>query len=141
MIKYSKEDVEKSDNDAGYGPIKNFEEGSYFCEIVIVRDGNRPKSYNVCFKEVKSGEVICWDNLTFEGRALGIADRKIKCIDPIFEVGEPYDEQNLVGKRVTLLLEYETYNERTRLRPKFKSKDFGYTADWDALFERLKDDK
>ena len=60
--------------------------------------------------------------------------RKIQSIDPIFEVGEPYDEQNLVGKRVTLLLEYETYKENTSLRPKFKSKNFGYIADNDVAF-------
>ena len=84
--------------------------------------------------DVICGEIICWDNLTFEGRALGIANKKIKTIDPAFAVGEDYDEQTLVGKRVNLLLENETFNGRTSLRPKFKSENFGYTAEADVPF-------
>jgi hypothetical protein len=131
MIKYSAEDVKNSDG----GEYKsNFEEGSYYCEVKEVRDGNRPNQYGVCFKEVNSGNVICWDNLTFSGRALGIAHKKIKIIDPKFVVGEDFDEQTLVGKRVNLLLENETFNGRTSLRPKFKSENFGYTAEADVPF-------
>ena len=36
MIKYTNEDVVKSDNDAGYCSGKNFDEGSYYCEVVEV---------------------------------------------------------------------------------------------------------
>ena len=67
--------------------------------------------------------------------ALGIADRKVKCIDPNFKVGDEYDEQTLVGKRVTLLLEYDTYKGRTSLRPaRSKLNNFGYKADTDVPF-------
>ena len=135
MIKYTNEDVVKSDNDAGYCSGKNFDEGSYYCEVVEVRDGNRPYQYGICFKEVKSSEIICWDTLTFDGVALGIADRKVKCIDPNFKVGDEYDEQTLVGKRVTLVLEYDTYKGRASLRPaRSKQKNFGYKADTDVPF-------
>ena len=127
MIKYTKEDVTKSNNDAL--SCSGFDEGSYYCEIIEVRDGNRPNSYGVCFKEVTSEKIICWDNLTFEGLGLGYANRKIQCIDPDFKIDKPYDEQKLVGKRVTLLLEKQTYNGRTSLRPKKNSTNFGYTAD------------
>ena len=134
MIKYTKEDIEKSDNDAGHYPGKNFDKGSYYCEVAEVRDGNRPNQYGICFKEVQSGKIICWDNLTFSEKALGIAHKKLQSIDPAFKVNQEYNEQNLVGKRVTLLLEYETYKENTSLRPKFKSKNFGYIADNDVAF-------
>ena len=131
MIKYSEEDVKNSDG----GEYKsNFEAGSYYCEVKEVRDGNRPNQYGICFKEVNSGNVICWDNLTFAGRALGIAHKKIKVIDPSFVVGEGFDEQTLVGKRVNLLLENETFNGRTSLRPKTKSENFGYTVEADVPF-------
>ena len=33
MIKYTNEDVVKSDNDAGYCSGKNFDEGSYYCQV------------------------------------------------------------------------------------------------------------
>ena len=36
MIRYTKEDIEKSDNDARCFPGKNFDEGSYYCEVVEV---------------------------------------------------------------------------------------------------------
>ena len=135
MIKYSVEDVAKSDSgDGEYKPNEEFEEGSYYCEVKEVRDGKRANQYGICYKEVNSGNIICWDNLTFEGRALGIANKKIKTIDPSFAVGEDYDEQTLVGKRVNLLLENETFNGRTSLRPKFKSENFGYTAEADVPF-------
>ena len=135
MIKYSVEDVAKSDSgDGEYKPKEEFEEGSYYCEVKEVRDGKRANQYGICYKEVNSGNIICWDNLTFEGRALGIANKKIKTIDPSFEIGKEYDEQNLVGKRVNLLLENETFNGRTSLRPKFKSENFGYTAEADVPF-------
>ena len=135
MIKYSAEDVKQSDSGGGeYKPREEFEEGSYYCEVKEVRDGKRTNQYGICFKEVNSGNIICWDNLTFEGRALGIANKKIKTIDPSFAVGEDYDEQTLVGKRVNLLLENETFNGRTSLRPKFKSENFGYTAEADVPF-------
>jgi len=135
MIKYSAEDVKQSDSGGGeYKPREEFEEGSYYCEVKEVRDGKRANQYGICYKEVNSGNIICWDNLTFEGRALGIANKKIKTIDPSFSVGEDYDEQTLVGKRVNLLLENETFNGRTSLRPKFKSENFGYTAEADVPF-------
>ena len=135
MIKYSVEDVAKSDSgDGDYKPKEEFEAGSYYCEVKEVRDGKRANQYGICYKEVNSGNIICWDNLTFEGRALGIANKKIKTIDPAFAVGEDYDEQTLVGKRVNLLLETETFNGRTSLRPKFKSENFGYTAEADVPF-------
>ena len=135
MIKYSAEDVKQSDSGGGeYKPREEFEEGSYYCEVKEVRDGKRANQYGICFKEVNSGNIICCDNLTFEGRALGIANKKIKTIDPAFSVGKDYDEQTLVGKRVNLLLENETFNGRTSLRPKFKSENFGYTAEADVPF-------
>ena len=135
MIKYSVEDVKNSDSgDGEYKPKEEFEEGSYYCEVKEVRVGKRANQYGICFKEVNSGNIICWDNLTFEGRALGIANKKIKTIDPAFAVGEDYDEQTLVGKRVNLLLENDTLNGRTSLRPKTKSENFGYTAEADVPF-------
>tara|TARA_R110000824_G_scaffold397995_1_gene601387 strand:+ start:900 stop:1304 length:405 start_codon:yes stop_codon:yes gene_type:complete len=134
MIKYSEEEVKDSDGGDVYVPKEEFEEGSYYCEVKEVRDGKRAKQYGICYKEVESGDIICWDNLTFDGKALGIAHKKILMLDPEFKVGEEYDEQNLVGKRVNLLLENETFNGRTSLRPKFKSENFGYTAEADVPF-------
>jgi len=134
MIKYSEEEVKDSDGGDVYVPKEEFSEGSYYCEVKEVRDGKRAKQYGICYKEVESGDIICWDNLTFDGKALGIAHKKILMLDPGFKVGEEYDEQNLVGKRVNLLLENETFNGRTSLRPKFKSENFGYTAEADVPF-------
>lgn len=132
-IQYTEFDVKESDNTETL-EYKKFDEGTYYCEVKEVRDGKKPNQYGICFKEVKSGDIICWDNLTFSGKALGIANKKIKTIDPNFEVGKEYNEQNLVGKRVTLLVEFETFNGKTSLRPKFKSDNFGYTKDEDIPF-------
>lgn len=132
-IQYTEFDVKESDNTETL-EYKKFDEGTYYCEVKEVRDGKKPNQYGICFKEVKSGDIICWDNLTFSGKALGIANKKIKTIDPDFEVGKEYNEQNLVGKRVTLLVEFETFNGKTSLRPKFKSDNFGYTKDEDIPF-------
>ena len=132
-IQYTEFDVKESDNTETL-EYKKFDEGTYYCEVKEVRDGKKPNQYGICFKEVKSGDIICWDNLTFSGKALGIANKKIKTIDPDFEVGKEYNEQNLVGKRVTLLVEFETFNGRTSLRPKCKSDNFGYTKDEDIPF-------
>ena len=132
-IQYTEFDVKESDNTETL-EYKKFDEGTYYCEVKEVRDGKKPTQYGICFKEVKSGDIICWDNLTFSGKALGIANKKIKTIDPDFEVGKEYNEQNLVGKRVTLLVEFETFNGKTSLRPKFKSDNFGYTKDEDIPF-------
>ena len=132
-IQYTEADVTESDNTETV-EYNKFDEGTYYCEVKEVRDGKKPNQYGICFKEVKSGDIICWDNLTFSGKALGIANKKIKTIDPNFEVGKEYNEQNLVGKRVTLLVEFETFNGKTSLRPKFKSDNFGYTKDEDIPF-------
>ena len=132
-IKYTEDEVFKSDNTETV-EYKKFDEGSYYCELKEVRDGKKPNQYGICFKEVETGDIICWDNLTFAGKALGIANKKIKMIDPEFKVGEEYNEQNLVGKRVNLLVEYETFNGKTSLRPKFKSPNFGYSVDSDVPF-------
>ena len=132
-IQYTEFYVKESDNTETL-EYKKFDEGTYYCEVKEVRDGKKPNQYGICFKEVKSGDIICWDNLTFSGKALGIANKKIKTIDPDFEVGKEYNEQNLVGKRVTLLVEFETFNGKTSLRPKFKSDNFGYTKDEDIPF-------
>ena len=35
---------------------------------------------------------------------------------------------------MTLLVEFETFNGKTSLRPKFKSDNFGYTKDEDIPF-------
>ena len=79
MIKYSVEDVAKSDSgDGEYKPKEEFEEGSYYCEVKEVRDGKRANQYGICFKEVNSGNIICWDNLTFEGRALAVSYTHLK---------------------------------------------------------------
>ena len=131
-IKYTEDEVFKSDSSDV--EFKKFDPGSYFCEVKEGRDGKQANQYGLCFKEVESGEIICWDNLTFAGRALGIANKKIKTIDPDFKVGEEYNEQNLVGKRVHLLLAWETFNGRTSLRPDFKSENFGYKKDDDVPF-------
>ena len=132
-IQYTEADVTESDNTETV-EYKKFDEGTYYCEVKEVRDGKKPNQFCICFKEVKSGDIICWDYLTFSGKALGIANKKIKTIDPNFEVGKEYNEQNLVGKRVTLLVEFETFNGKTSLRPKFKSDNFGYTKDEDIPF-------
>ena len=133
-IKYTEDEVFKSDSSMDRVEFKKFDPGSYFCEVKEVRDGKKANQYGLCFKEVESGEIICWDNLTFVGKALGIANKKIKIIDPDFKVGEEYNEQNLVGKRVHLLLAWETFNGRTSLRPDFKSENFGYKKDDDVPF-------
>jgi len=136
MIKYTEEEVKESDSSSSeYTPKKEFKAGSYYCEVKEVRPSlKRENQFGLCFKEVQSGEIICWDNLTFDGRALGIANKKLKTLDPTFAVGADYDENELVGKRVNLLLEFETFNGNTRLSPKFKATNFGYSADTDVPF-------
>jgi len=119
-------DVAKSDAGSDSGPSVDFKPGRHNCEVKEVRDGNKPGQYGICFKEVKSGAIICWDNLTFHGKALGIAVKKAKMIDPEFKTDEDYDEQDFVGRRVTLELDNETFNGKTRLSPKFKAENFGY---------------
>ena len=81
MIKYTEEEVKESDSSSSeYTPKKEFKAGSYYCEVKEVRPSlKRENQFGLCFKEVQSGEIICWgDDDVYDiacayGRVLDIA--------------------------------------------------------------------
>jgi hypothetical protein len=54
MIKYTKEDIEKLDNNAIRFTGKRFDEGQYYWEVAEVRNGTRTNQYCLDLTVIRS---------------------------------------------------------------------------------------
>lgn len=106
--------------------------GSYEAEVVSVSEKKNDYGDNIWglkFKEIETGKNLCWDNLTFSKNARGSSLKKMSILGVEKNASGFYQiesKDELVGMRVKLHLIEETYGGKTRLKPDYYSKNFGY---------------
>ena len=107
MVRYTRDDVTKAE--AGGLPP----EGVYLAEVV--KDGTEQRKssntgdpmFNVAFKDVNTGDFLCYDSIMLAGRGLGIGHKKLVMLGvvdpdaPDWEV----DAFDLIGKRAVVIEE------------------------------------
>lgn len=108
------------------------EPGTYFSEVFHAKESKSKSGYemiNVGFKTVDTGRVICFDNLTFGGDALGIAATKVKAMGLTKDDASNYsfDAGELIGLQVNLTVISDVYNGILQLKPDFNADGFGYS--------------
>lgn len=111
-------------------------EGVYLCEVKAIAEKTTKagdEMWNLEFKDVKTGDVICYDNLVFSVKGRGIAFTKLKALGVKKDADSGYDIEpdELIGFRAKLNLVKETYNGNDRLTPDiYASEPFqcGYEA-------------
>lgn len=106
------------------------EPGLYEAEVVDVKEKttkDNDEMWSVRFKDVKTGETICFDNLAFGKAAKGIAFTKLKYLG-IKEGADGYEcnAEDLIGLRTNLTLVIDTYQGKDKLVPDFNAENFGY---------------
>ena len=125
--------MEFTDDDCSNG-IECGEPGNYESEVVEVKEQltkNNDEMWCLEFKDVETGETICFDNLVFSKKAAGIAFTKIKNLGVNKNEEGKYrcDSQDLIGLRTNLTLKVKTYKDVDSLTPDFNAENFGYKMD------------
>lgn len=137
MLTWTDEDMETQE-------FETPEVGQYLAEVKEVREKktrNQDNMWSICFKEVGTSRVLCWDNLVFSKGGKPIAFKKLSIlgvpkIHGQYEIGH---RDELVGKRVFVSLIHEPQqdsdgnvkknaNGETVMRAvvDFNSEGFGY---------------
>lgn len=106
------------------------EPGLYEAEVVDVKTKTTEKNdemWALRFKDTKTGETICFDNLVFSKGACGFAFTKLKQLG-IEKGPDGYqcEAEDLIGLRTGLTLVIETYKDKDKLVPDFNAENFGY---------------
>ena len=123
--------MEFSDEDCSTGIVCG-EPGEYESEVTDVTEHitkeNKDEMWSLQFKDVETGETICFDNLVFSKKAAGIAYTKLKHLGVSKNENDKYqcDSQDLIGLRVKLTLKVKTYKDGNSLTPDFNAENFGY---------------
>jgi len=124
-MKFTDEDIEEA-NKVG-------EPGVYEAEVATVEEkltkSNDPM-WALKFKDAKTGDFLCYDNLAFSKNGKGMAFLKLKNlgvekVDGFYEV----ESENLVGSRVNLTLVEDTYKGKTKLVVDVGAENCGYESD------------
>lgn len=122
-------EVQANESDSG-SEGRSLTAGSYLAEVKDVKV-KRDDQFSLGFKDTETGELICWDCLTFKGKALGIARKKIKALGIVPDDKGVWDFEptELIGMRVNLAVIDETWQGKKQLKPDMGSEGFGYQAD------------
>jgi len=127
MVTFTEKEADVSDSGSVSVSLKP---GVYLAEVKHVKV-KRDDQFSLGFKDTKSGELLCWDCLTFAGKALGIARKKIKALGiiPNEEGVWDFEPLELIGTRVKLTLVTETWKGTDQLKPDMDTAGFGYVED------------
>lgn len=141
--------VSKADADGGV----LVEPGTYRAEVKDVREKTSrggDAMLSLYFKDVDSGEGLCWDNVMLSGRGVGIGVKKMRALDGVTEEGDEYvfiDSGELIGRRCMLDVIHEEYDGKTRCVVDFAATDeargvfFGYGPEVPGGAPKAKDAK
>jgi len=109
------------------------EPGIYEAEVATVEEkltkSNDPM-WALKYKDAKTGDFLCYDNLAFSKNGKGMAFLKLKNlgvqkVDGFYEV----ESESLVGSRVTLTLVEDIYQGKTKLVVDVGAENCGYDSD------------
>lgn len=126
MVTFTDKQADESDTDGDWA----VEPGTYLAEVKDVKV-KRDDQFSLGFKDTETGDLLCWDCLTFKGKALGIARKKIKALGVVPDEKGVYDFEpaELIGSRVKLTLVVETWKGKKQLKPDQDAEGFGYVQD------------
>ena len=122
-------DAQADESDGGGASVSTMNAGSYLAEVKDIKI-KRDDQFSIGFKDSESGSFLTWDCLTFKGKALGIARKKIKALGIIPDEDGVWDFEphELIGSRVNLILIEEEWKGAKQLKPDMNTAGFGYSA-------------
>lgn len=115
------------------------EPGEYEGEVIDVKErvtqNDGDEMWSLQFKDVQTGETICFDNLVFSKKGAGIAYTKLKQLGLSRNEAGFYEceSSDLIGLRATLILKKDTYKDVDKLVPDFNAENFGYKMNEDGV--------
>jgi hypothetical protein len=136
MVRYTAEDVKNNESSGLPAP------GTYLAEVdakgTELRHSKRSGDpmFNVAFKDVQTGKLLCYDTIMMGGRGVGIGHKKLIVLGVVDPDAEEWDVEaiHLVGRRVNLTIKHEEYTgndgkAKTTCKVDFDANDsFGYAV-------------
>jgi len=127
-MRFSKDDLATPED------FQHGDPGRYHVEVKDVAESETAKGdkmWGLLFKDAKTGETICWDNLVFSRKGRGIAFKKMSLLgvpeeDGMYSVD---GKESLIGLRCYINVIETEYNGKTRLGVDFNADGFGYEVD------------
>lgn len=143
MVRYTQDDVAKAGDGGLPAP------GKYLAEVQKSEEKQSASGdpmFNIQFKDVETGSLLCFDTIMLGGRGIGIGHKKLLLLgavlpnDPVHEVFA----EDLIGKRVWLDIVHEPYvskkdgAKKMAAKPNFNAERtdnsaFGYTREGDGV--------